>query len=283
MKLGLVSQVNGDGDLLEAWIKYYCRLGISSFHLIVHGPQEENRRLYALKDRYPVIIEDTYEGPFDSEEKKRRLNTLLARLRGRWLVLADSDEFVEFPYRKILNTIRVLKLGGKDALFAPMVQHLTFDGSLDTPEIIENPFRTFPLCSVDLYQKMGVQASINKYPLFYCNDGTMLQEGGNHNCPNNDLARSLQGATHHFKFRRSVGQRLDSRIHSSHPWRHESVQFQNFLASNAGRLPTDGAFAYSRAELFRRGLLRRATIMTGVRYLRRTMGQSRLSEDSRRP
>src|ERR1039457_4113980 len=98
MELGLVSHINGDGDLLESWLKYYCRLGVSSFHLIVHGPQEENSRLYALKDSYPLIIEDTYEGPFDSEEKKRRLNTLLARMRGRWLVLADSDEFVEFPY-----------------------------------------------------------------------------------------------------------------------------------------------------------------------------------------
>jgi len=281
MKLGLVSHVNGDGDLLEAWIKYYSRLGVSSFHLIVHGPQEENRRLYALKDSYPVIVEDTYEGPFDSEEKKRRLNSLLARMRRQWLVLADSDEFVEFPYRKIFTTILALKLGKKNALFAPMVQHLTLDGSLDTPEVIENPFRTFPLCSVDLYQKMGVQASINKYPLFYCNDGTMLQEGGNHNCPNSDLAASLQGVTHHFKFRRSVRQRLDSRIHSSHPWRHESVQFQNFLASNASRLPTDGAFAYSRTEMFRRGLLRRSTFMIGVRYLRRVAGHINLGKDAR--
>ncbi len=204
MKLGLVSHVNGDGDLLEAWFKYYCRLGVSSFHLIVHGPKEENERLYALKDSYPVIIEDTYEGPFDSEEKKRRLDSMLARMRRQWLVLADSDEFVEFPYRKIFTTIRFLELAGKNALYAPMVQHLTLDGSLDTPEVVEDPFRTFPLCSIDLYQKMGVQASFKKYPLFYCTDRTMLEDGGNHNCPNGNFTSSLQGVTHHFKFRRSV-------------------------------------------------------------------------------
>ena len=262
MELRLVSHVNGDGDILEAWFKYYRGLGISSFHLIVHGPQEENERLYALKDSHPLIIEETYEGPFNSEEKKRRLNSLLAEMRGQWLVVVDSDEFVEFPYRSIRTTIRMLRLLGRNALFAPMVQHLTPDGSLDTPEVVEDPFRTFPLCSVDLYQKMGVSSSISKYPLFYCTGRTMLQDGGNHGCPNGNAASSLQGVTHHFKFRRSVFQRLDKRIHSVHPWRHESAQFQKFLQNNANRLPTEGTFAYSRGALFRRGLLRKFSLMT---------------------
>jgi hypothetical protein len=280
MELGLVSHINGDGDLLEGWFKYYRCLGVSSFHLIVHGPREENRRLYALKDSYPVTIEDTYEGPFDSEEKKRRLNSLLARMRRQWLVLVDSDEFVEFPYSKMSTTIRMLELVG-NALFAPMVQHLTLDGSLDAPEVVEDPFRTFPLCSIDLYQKMGVQASIKKYPLFYCSNRTMLHDGGNHSCPIGNRTSLLQGVTHHFKFRPSVFQRLDRRIHSSHPWRHESVQFQNYLASNANRLPTQCAFAYSRAELFRRGLLRRFTFLTCLRYLRRVTAQIHRSKDVR--
>lgn len=273
MELGLISHINGDGDLLEAWFRYHLRLGVSTFHLIVHGSREENGRLYELKKSFPIIIEDAYEGPFDGEEKKRRLNSLLARMRGQWVVLVDSDEFVEFPYRTISTTIRMLRLARKNALFAPMVQHLTLDGSLDTPVIVENPFHTFPLCSVNLYQSMGVQADIRKYPLFYCTDRTALSDGGNHNCPNGNAVSSLQGVTHHFKFRRSVGKRLDSRIHSSHPWRHESVQFQNYFACNANRLPTEGAFAYSRAELLRRGLLRRFTFMTGLRYLRRVAAQ----------
>jgi hypothetical protein len=280
MKLRLISHVNRDGDLLEAWFKYYLRLGVSSFHLIVHGPQEENDRLYALKDSYPVIIEDTYEGPFDSREKKRRLDLLLARMRGQWLLLVDSDEFVEFPYSRINTTIRMLNLARKTALFAPMVQHLTADGSLETPEVIENPFQIFPLCSVGLYEQMGLKASIRKYPLFFCGDQTMLFDGGNHSCPIGNSFSSLQGATHHFKFRTSVYQRLDSRIHSAHSWRHESVQLQNFLKSNANRLPIDDSFLYSRGELFSRGLLRRFTFMTGLRYLGRATRGVRPGENS---
>jgi Glycosyl transferase family 2 len=268
MKIALVSHINGDGDLLEVWFQYYLRLGISSFHLIVHGSREQNATLHALKQRYPVTIEDSYEGAFDSREKGARLNSLLARLRGKWVLLADSDEFVEFPYPTVLMTIRMLQLVGTNALFAPMLQHLCLEGSLDTPSVIEDPFRTMPLCSVDLYQQMGVQASISKFPLFYCGINTAIQEGGNHNCPIGNRPSSLQGVTHHFKFRSSVSKRLSARAHSSHPWRHESVGFQSYLESNGNRLPTDGSFLYSRAELFRRRLLRKYTLMAGFERLR---------------
>src|SRR5271157_581823 len=279
MDVRLISHVNGDGDLLEAWFKYYCRLRISSFHLIVHGPAEENTRLYALKDSYPIVFEDTYEGPFDSREKKRRVDSLLARMRGQWILFVDSDEFVEFPYRTIGMTIRMLRLAGKNALFALMLQHLSLQSSLDTPAVIDDPFRTQPLCSLDLYKQMGVEASIFKYPLFYCTDVTALFDGGNHICPIGNTYSSLQAVTHHFKFRRPVSHKLSARIQSSHPWRHESVGFQQYLEAHGNRLPTDGSFFYSRDELFRRGLLRKFTFATGLRYIRRLARRIRIGEN----
>jgi Glycosyl transferase family 2 len=273
MELRLISHVNGDGDLLGAWFSYYRDLGVTRFHLIVHGPREENEQLHALKDAYPIVIEDAYEGPFDSVEKKRRLDSVLARLRGQWVLLVDSDEFVELPYPTIRTTIRMLRLLRRSALFAPMVQRLMPHGTLDAPEIVPDPFRTFPLCSVDLYQRMGVSASINKYPLFYCTSRTLLQDGGNHSCPIGSTSTwSLQGVTHHFKFRRSVSLRLDKRARSTHPWRQQSVQFQRYLDMNGNRLPTKGAFAYSRESLFRRGLLRKLTVTSILRYIPGAMG-----------
>jgi len=274
MELRVVSHVNGDGDLLEAWFSYYRSLGVSSFHLIVHGPREENERVYALKDSYGVVIEDSYEGPFDSEEKKRRLNSLIARMHGQWLLVVDSDEFVEFPYSTVKATIRMLRLVRRNALFAPMVQRLTADGSLDTPEVIVDPFRTFPLCSVDLYRTMGSQASISKWPLFYCTERTLLREGGNHLCPRGNAGSSMQGVTHHFKFRRSISMRLDKRVHSAHPWRHESAQFQKFLQANGNRLPTKGTFAYSRDALVQRELLRKFTARMVLQSVLRATGRT---------
>ena len=43
---------------------------------------------------------------------------------------------------------------------APLLQRLTEDGSLETPPVIENPFEKFPLCSQDLYRRMGVKKGI---------------------------------------------------------------------------------------------------------------------------
>jgi glycosyltransferase involved in cell wall biosynthesis len=258
MGLKLVSHVNADSDLIEAWLKYYLDLGVERFHLVVHGTPDENQRLLAVRNSYPVTIEDSYEGSFHIEEKKNRLDAVLGRHTGGWIVLVDSDEFVEFPYRDIPETVRALESFHANLMAAPMVQRLTADGSLETPAIIEDPFGLFPLCSIDLYRKMGVKADIFKFPLFFCASGTQLAEGGNHHPPVGcePRATTLRGVTHHFKLRRTVSQRLDKRINSAHPWRHQSIEFREYLESHSNHLPIEGAFAYSREDLFRRGLLR---------------------------
>jgi hypothetical protein len=271
MSLKLISHVNADSDLIEAWLKYYLRLGVDRFHLVVHGTPDENDRLLAIKDLYPITIEDTYGGPFHSHEKKNRLDAVLARYTGQWVLLVDSDEFVEFPYRDIPATIRKLNFAHANLMAAPMLQRLTADGSLETPPVIDDPFQMFPLCSVELYNGMGVQADIRKFPLFFCANGTQLAEEGNHHPPLGcePRATTLLGVTHHFKFRRTVSQRLDKRINSTYLWRHESVQFREYLDSHSNRLPLEGAFAYSREELFRRRLLRKLSLVGSLRSIGR--------------
>jgi glycosyltransferase involved in cell wall biosynthesis len=258
MSLKLVSHVNADNDLIESWLKYYLRLGIEHFHFVVHGSREDNHQLFAIRDSYPITIEDAYEGSFHIDEKKKRLDAVLARHTGQWLLLVDSDEFVEFPYKDIPETIRQLDSRHANLMAAPMLQRLTADGSLETPPVIEDPFEKFPFCSVDLYRRMGVKGDIFKFPLFFCGENTRLAEGGNHHPVLGDETRptSIVGVTHHFKFRRAVSQRLENRINSDHPWRSESVQFREYLEKHSNRLPLEGAFRYSREELFLRGLLR---------------------------
>jgi glycosyltransferase involved in cell wall biosynthesis len=267
MSLRLFSQVNADSDLIEAWLKYYLRLGVDWFHLVVHGSPEENDKLLAIKDSYPITIEDIYQGPFpaptirgnklNSTEKKDRLDALLARYTGQWVLLVDSDEFVEFPYQDIPETIRKLESANANVMAAPLLQRLKTDGSLDSPPVIDDPFQIFPLCSLDLYRRMGVSADIFKFPLFYCVNGTELVDEGNHYPPQGleRKASEIRGVSHHFKFRRIVTQRLEKRINSTHPWRFESLGFQEYLNHSSG-LPLEEAFPYSREELFRRGLLR---------------------------
>jgi Glycosyl transferase family 2 len=274
MSLKLVSHVNADGDLIEAWLKYYLQLGVTHFHLVVHGAREQNSRLFAIKDSYPITIESTYEGPFLGEHKKSHLDAVLARNTGQWLVLVDSDEFVEFPYRNIPKTIQRLNFERATVMAAPMLQRIKTDGGLETPPFIDDPFEVMPLCSEDLYQRMGVDACILKYPLFFCGSDTQLKEEGNHNPPRGSERRTspMRGVTHHFKFRRTVSQRLDNRINSAYLWRQESVEFRQYLDSHSNRLPVEGSFPYSRKELFRRGLLRKLSLRNNIGSIARRIG-----------
>src|SRR5208283_411842 len=267
MTLRLFSHINGDGDLIEAWLNYYLRLGVDWFHIVLHGSPVENQTLLAIKDRYPMTIEDSYQGPFPAPisgqkshitEKKKRLDALLARHNGQWILLVDSDEFVEFPYRDIRETIRNLESANANLMAAPMLQRLKSDGTLDAPPVIADPFQIFPLCSTDLYRRMGAKAEIFKFPLFYCERGTELVEEGNHYPPRGCEPRTvgIVGVTHHFKFRPILSRRLEKRIDSPHLWRNDSVILQEYLESHSNRLPLEGSFPYSREELFKRRLLR---------------------------
>ena len=249
--MNLVSHINADGDILQAWLDHYVRLGVTRFHVVLHGPEEENAPLLALRDRYPIEVHEMYGGPFVGGEKKRRLDRVLAGLTGQWLLLVDSDEFLELPVGSMAEAIRLLERTGTDALAAPMVQRIRADGSLESPDLVPDPFREFPLCSWNLYSLMSVKAPLSKFPLFYCRSGTEMMESGNHYPPLGTVAVPdiLQGVSHHFKWRRVVLERLRRR--------EDSAGFLSYLERNGRRLPIQDAFPGTRDELERRRLLRR--------------------------
>src|SRR5690348_9914426 len=86
MTVRLVSQVNGDSDLIESWLKYYIGLGVASFHLIAHGSNSDNSRLFSIKDKFPIFIVDAYDSEYSVEEKKRRIDSVLATMTDQWLL-----------------------------------------------------------------------------------------------------------------------------------------------------------------------------------------------------
>jgi len=275
MEIKLLCHINADDDLVEAWLKWYMRLGVTQFHLVVHGPPTENARILELAKTYPVVIEDTYEGPFHTEEKRRRLNAVLSRFSNQWVVVADSDEFLELPYPTIAQTIEKLEFARANVLLAPMLQHLKADGTVDSPDVINDPFQVFPVCSENLYEKMGSNAYLPKHPLFFCSEKTELADGGNHQPRRGSEVQTsaMRGVTHHFKFRRTVWLRLERMVQNKeHPWRHESVQYREYLAMHANHLPLEDSFPYSRDELFRRRLLRKLSLRNKIKSIGRTIG-----------
>lgn len=257
--MNLVSHVYADGDIMQAWLDHYVRLGINRFDLVLHGPEADNATLLGLRDRYPIVIHEMYGGAFINAEKKRRLDRVLAGLRNQWVLLVDSDEFLELPAPSLGETIRLLERTGTDALAAPMLQRIRADGSLDSPDVVPDPFREFPLCSWNLYALMSVKAPVSKFPLFYCRSGTEMTESGNHYPPVGCVATPeiLQGVSHHFKWRSVVLDRLRQRAESPTRTVDHSGGFLDYLEHHGRRLPVQDAFPGTRDELVRRRLLRR--------------------------
>ena len=260
----VLCHLNDDSDLLQVWLEYYLGLGVESFQFIVHGGPSDNPKLRDLAASYPIAVVDEYQGEFLSTEKARRVRKALSRLHGRWILLVDSDEFVELPY-DLATTIAILNQFRANALFAPMLERFQADGSVTHPPIITDPFRMFPACSVDLYALMGVTAATSKYPLLLVNEFTN-PDSGNHGWPHRTKTAlaPLRGVTHHFKWRNHIIRRLTKRASSNHAWRHLSAAYLRYLERHDLTLPTTDAFLYSRAELFRRGLLTKLPLNPGL-------------------
>lgn len=258
MRVPLICHWRGDNDIAGAFLEYYSGW-VSEFHIILHGPRDDSAALLDLQSRFPITIRDWYDSPYDEYEKERRLNQLIMDFVGQWVLVVDSDELIELPYRSVKSTIEELERAGATSLTAPMLQRLRMDGSLNSPEVIQDAFAEFPLCSEQLYTILGSTGVTAKFPLFRCGPRTAIGIG-NHVPPNKIKALSdgFRGVTHHFKWKRTAVRRITNMIDVDWPWaKTESIPYLRYLNAHGQSLPLDGAFVYSRKELFRRGLLRR--------------------------
>jgi hypothetical protein len=178
------------------------------------------------------------------------------------------------PEASLDATIRALERLGATCLAAPLLQRLRADGSIDTPAVIADPFREFPSCSVSLYRLMGSAAMLSKFPLLRCGPATVIQPG-NHWPANGPGSASspLLGASHHFKWKRTVLERIRQAVETRQTAWEDYAAYLVFLQRNGFRLPLGDAFVYSRRELFRRGLLRRMAWHTPATHRLRRMAR----------
>jgi Glycosyl transferase family 2 len=266
--VALLAQVHAARDILRAWLEHYRALGVAEFHLVLHGSPEQARLMDELRGEYPIRIRGSYGGLFSERDKMERLRALLPEFRGRWIFVVDDDEFVELPRHSLPDTLRRLERFGATAMAAPMLQRMRADGSLESPDVVPDPFREFPLCSLDLHRLMGTRAVTDKYPLMLCGDSTTIT-GGSHSPGNGPRSAGspLRGVTHHFKWRHEILGRLRTFVESKpvyHYW-HESETYLSYLQNHNFRLPLNGAFPYSRRALLARGLLDPGTFRSALR------------------
>lgn len=254
----LICHWRGDEDIADAFFRYYSKY-CAAFYIILHGPRQDSLALLSASEKYRIIVCDHYDEQFNEEEKVRRINCLIPQFSGQWVLVVDSDEFVEFPYSSIRSTILALEREGVSCMAAPLLQRIRLDGSIKTDGVIHDPFKEFPLCSEKLYRLMGSNGNLNKFPLFKCIAGTKVSYG-NHRSPNGTRSANsiIKGVTHHFKWKSSVVNRIRYMIEIEWPWAEsEAIPYLRYLERNNYTLPLRSSFKYSRRRLFHRGLLSR--------------------------
>jgi glycosyltransferase involved in cell wall biosynthesis len=266
----LFSFLNRDcEDLLPAWLAHYFRLGVTEFRLIHHGPANDRAWLERFAERYPVKVVDSFDGVFDEDSKCARLSAALGDCRGEWVVAVDSDEFLELPYRSLRRTIKTLELLGAESLYAPMLQRLAVDGSLERVNAETDVEKLFPLGSTHLCERLcPIPVFGQKYPLFFNGASARIRNGFHY--PPIGVSTDehpIRGVTHHFKWRHAMLASMDQRSELLNANAPEIIAYRAWLESNGMKLPLDGAFRYSREKAFELGLLRRPE----WRHLRRSV------------
>ena len=249
-----------DADLVPAFLAHYRALGAGHFHIVLHGPTGERAALRELLRAPDVTIEQEYAGDFSEQAKCDQLNRLLPAHRGRWVLIADADEFLELPYRSLPATLRALRVLRLRSLTATLVQRLAADGSLPALLDGQSPQARYPLGSVLLPERMNpyTQPWRNKVPLFLVQDDSSVVMG-HHVSPTPDVSHSLplRAVVHHFKWRRATLQALPRRRRQMQANGWEVDGYGRYLEANGQRLPLEGSFDPDRTTLFERGLLQR--------------------------
>ncbi|XYH97376.1 glycosyltransferase family 2 protein [Sorangium sp. So ce1128] len=258
-RFAVVCFINGDSDLIEPWIHHYRDLNVDEFWFILHGRDGDNDTLEAIIERESgmhVFAREHRE--FDSKLRIDETRRLIETLHGSWIVLADSDEFVQFPppIESVQQMAQALTSTGADCLAAPMLHRITASGMLTGYDADVPLAQAYPLGAPTLYVSLGIpQAKTMKHPLFFNHAGVRYERG--HDPPIGSIVSTrFQGTTHHYKWRSSAPKRVKDRASSNHTWAESSQRVAAYLDAHDWHLPTDGAFEVSTDELLRRGWLR---------------------------
>ncbi|MGI9437049.1 MAG: glycosyltransferase [Geminicoccaceae bacterium] len=247
---------HADAELLPSFLQHYRKLGVSGFVLAFHGDWD-TAALDRLDQEHDVHIWDVLDGDYSDVRRLQILNGMAESFRDRWILHADTDEFLELPCRTLRRTIQALEVMGVDCLPALMLQRQTRDGSLPDLDPHRDPLDQFPCYNLNLCEDMGLEWPTwkAKFPLMRVTANFSMRRG-NHLPPNGSSVdhAPIRAVVHHLKWRAALHVAMSlPRGPGSNS--HEMQVYQAWLNDHDGKLPTAGARLCSRGDLIARGLL----------------------------
>lgn len=198
--------------LLPQMLDHYLDLGVTSIHLAVHlDPERKNNevleRVHSAIRELPVVVEQIIESPWHESVNCTALQQIRNKFRGDWFVLADQDEFQQYP-KPVQEIVLEAEQRGWDYITGCLLDRVASDGSLKAPTPHGSVWQDFPL--VGFFSLPALRAFPRKVCL--CKSHTVVTHGQHSadgvRCP----PQIIFVPVHHFKWVSGIESRLRERV-----------------------------------------------------------------------
>ncbi|MEK8142725.1 glycosyltransferase family 2 protein [Streptomyces sp. M10(2022)] len=135
--------------LLAAWVRHYRRLGVErfliAFHFPEHVPDQQRHELQAASRELRIIPTGTSTGPWHEHTNTQLREALRHRAGPGWHLLADVDEFQQYP-APLSEVIAQAENTGHQVVGGLMLDRIAASGRLTSWR---------PECGLDLAYPLG--------------------------------------------------------------------------------------------------------------------------------
>lgn len=229
-----------DLDILPHFIKYYQSFGVNNFLFVLHTNSEKDDNIYKAKDilnKFSIKEKIVWRGIFDIDQKERIRNGVFCDEVNDddWVIVVDSDEFVEYvPNLEML--IRFCNKAKIHCVVGELIDRLSVDRKIVNIDDNTNLEDKFPI--KENFLKDGIFNLRWPHLKVVLNKGFVKTNRGNH-CPLNVYQENVYRQIlkiNHYKWRGNVILKLEDRVNNykklGHKWWIQSESFIRYFTEN---------------------------------------------------
>jgi hypothetical protein len=238
MKLALITVVGGRISTLERMLEHYIGMGVDSVLLYAHleSLDEIDRiQLLEIVDRLGIEISGVVIGEWESIQY-RTLSQIAVTPPDQWYLIADQDEFHEYP-KDIRQILAQCDAGGFHYVRGCFVDRFSSDGCLAPIDPARSLSEQFPMGA--FFTKPILGGSPMK--IVAARGGVTFTNCGHHAAVNGNAypAEDCFVPVHHYKWSQGLVQYLNQRSRSrpeASAVKREDRRFRRYLEMHSGRI-----------------------------------------------
>ncbi|MFK4301757.1 hypothetical protein ABH892_001861 [Paenibacillus sp. RC254] len=208
--LRLCSVFSPDLELFPFFIDHYKKIGVDSFHIILHLPENMlhliDEKLLVFREQ-GITPEKIYTGNWSGGITTSLINETINKYSDDWFIVADSDEFQIYPndIKKIINS----KNDNVDYISGCLLDRFAQDGDLPLINYDKSIWEQFPMCGFFAFPI----ADSWPYKITACKGHITLSEGSHAVIAEDHLiTNEIICQVHHFKWTGSYINRTQKKL-----------------------------------------------------------------------